>query len=245
MIGIRVLFPSLTRGGVTYDWPGGTFQQFAEEMLPSYDWDLKRLIQEAADSGQGEFAKECKETLEEPQIIELIDAIVQLLDKAPSRRINAQQAIRTLGPEWAERARREARVQKSVEQEQRALEDRTRREQEKIVEEEKRLRAAQEKEEARKRKVAEDAAIKASKAEEQRLREILATGSETERSTALGTVKGQRGGFWGGLFGSKPAPAAPLPDSSSLGDDDIANIVPESWRDGREFFCDRQVHTKQ
>ena len=27
---IRVLFPSLTRGGVTYDWPGGTFQQFAE-----------------------------------------------------------------------------------------------------------------------------------------------------------------------------------------------------------------------
>ena len=211
-------------------------------MLPSYDWDLKRLIQETADSAQGELAKECVEALEEPQIIELIDVIVQLLDKAPSRRINSQQAIRILGPEWAERARREARVQKSVEQEQRALEDRTRREQEKIVEEEKRLRAAQEKEEARKRKVAEDAAIKASKAEEQRLREILASGSETERNNALGTVRGQRGGFLGGLFGRKPPPAAPrqMPDSSSLGDDDIANIVPESWREGREFFCDRQ-----
>ena len=211
-------------------------------MLPSYDWDLKRLIQETADSAQGELAKECVEALEEPQIIELIDVIVQLLDKAPSRRINSQQAIRILGPEWAERARREARVQKSVEQEQRALEDRTRREQEKIVEEEKRLRAAQEKEEARKRKVAEDAAIKASKAEEQRLREILASGSETERNNALGTVRGQRGGFLGGLFGRKTPPAAPrqMPDSSSLGDDDIANIVPESWREGREFFCDRQ-----
>lgn len=51
-------------------------------------------------------------------------------------------------------AKRESRLKKNVEQEQRALQDQTRREQERQLEEGKRLRAAQEKEEARRRKVA-------------------------------------------------------------------------------------------
>jgi hypothetical protein len=54
---------------------------------------------------------------------------------------------------------------------------------------------------------------------------------------------GGGGGFLGGLFGSKSAPATPAQQTAkrdTLGDDDIANIVPETWKDGREFFRDRQ-----
>lgn len=67
------------------------------------------------------------------------------------------------------------------------------------------------------------------------------------RNKALGTVGGGKalvvGGFLGGLFGSKSAPATPAQQTAKrdpLGDDDIANIVPETWKDGREFFRDRQ-----
>jgi hypothetical protein len=41
--------------------------------------------------------------MEEPQITELMEVILKLVDKSPSKRINAQQAINLLGPEWAER----------------------------------------------------------------------------------------------------------------------------------------------
>ena len=60
MIGFRVLFPSLTRGGLSYDWPGGYFQQFAEEYLPQYDWDVRRWVQDCADSNIGQVRNECK-----------------------------------------------------------------------------------------------------------------------------------------------------------------------------------------
>ena len=106
MIGIRVLFPSLTRGGVSFRWPGGAFQQFAEEMLPSYDWNLRLLIKERANSGKGNFERECKEALEDPQIMELLEVILKLVDKTPGKRINAHEAINLFGPEWAERAKR-------------------------------------------------------------------------------------------------------------------------------------------
>jgi hypothetical protein len=32
-----------------------------------------------------------------------------------------------------------------------------------------------------------------------------------------------------------------LPDIANIGDDDIANTVPQTWREGREFYRDRQV----
>jgi len=134
MIGIRVLFPSLTRGGVTFRWPGGAFQQFAEQMLPSYDWNLRQLIRERANSGKGNFERECKEALEDQQIMELMEVILKLVDKTPGKRINAHEAINRLGPEWAERAKRE------------------------------------------------DAAIKASEAEEQHLRAIIGTETESQVS---------------------------------------------------------------
>ncbi|MGB1594780.1 MAG: hypothetical protein ACPIOQ_18625 [Promethearchaeia archaeon] len=33
----------MTRGGVSYEWPGGYFQQFAEEYLPEYAWNIERF----------------------------------------------------------------------------------------------------------------------------------------------------------------------------------------------------------
>jgi len=265
MIGFRVLFPSLTRGGVNYDWPGGFFQQFAEEFLPEYDWDVKRWITETADTGKGQIRKECKEAVEEPEIVELMNLIYKLLDKSTGKRLTVQQAISALGPEWAERAKKEVRYKKDAELQQKALEDQTRREAEQQSEQDIRLRAAQEKEEGLKRKNAEDKAIRASKAEEQRLRQLLASGTNTEREAAMGTVRKQRGkwgvvggvlkplrgifgGFLGGFFGgvpkSAPPPPMPLPDSSELGDDDIANIVPQTWAQGRDFYRDRQFMFK-
>jgi hypothetical protein len=35
--------------------------------------------------------------------------------------------------------------------------------------------------------------------------------------------------------------AVQLPDIANIGDDDIANTVPQTWREGREFYRDRQV----
>ena len=32
--------------------------------------------------------------------------------------------------------------------------------------------------------------------------------------------------------------------AQELGDDDIANVVPETWREGREYFRDRQFYYK-
>ena len=90
MIGMRVLFPSLTRGGVSYEWPGGYFQQFAEDFLPAYDWDCARWLKDRAASREGQLSAECKEALEEPEIVELVGVILKLIDKAPGRRLNAQ-----------------------------------------------------------------------------------------------------------------------------------------------------------
>ena len=61
MVAFRALFPSLTRGGVSYEWPGGRFQQFAEEYLPQYDWDVRRWVVDCAESGLGGITgKECQ-----------------------------------------------------------------------------------------------------------------------------------------------------------------------------------------
>ena len=249
MIGFRVLFPSLTRGGVSFEWPGGRFQQFAEQYLPEYDWDVRRWVVECAESGLGGItSKECQEAIDSPEVAELMEVIYKLLDKTPSKRLGAQQAINMLGPEWSERAKLEVRVRQAAEQQQKALEDQKRREEERRTEEEKRLRAAQERAAAQKRKAAEEDAIRASKAEEQRLRQLLASGDSNDREAALGTVRKQggagSGGFFGRIFRRKQAgeagEALVLPDASELGDDDIANIVPETWREGKQFYRDRQ-----
>lgn len=238
MIGIRVLFPSLTKGGVSYEWPGGNFQRFAEEFLPAYDWDLGRWVKDKAAAWQGQLSKECQEALEEPQLVELMELIYKLLDKSPSKRCNVQQAIKLLGPEWEERAKQEVRTKQENELRQKALEDQIRREEEQRAATEKKLREQQEKEEAQKRKIAEDAAIKASKAEEQRLRAL-----GTDKAEPRGVSAPKQGGFMGGLFGGKKEQVV-LPDASGLGDDDIANIVPENWREGQQFYRDRQFMFK-
>ena len=41
--------------------------------------------------------------------------------------------------------------------------------------------------------------------------------------------------------GKQKEVAVQLPDIANIGDDDIANTVPQTWREGREFYRDRQV----
>ena len=128
MIGFRVLFPSLTRGGVSYEWPGGYFQQFAEEYLPDYAWNIERWIEDCAASNIGQISEECKEALDDPQVAELMKLLYKMLDKDTFRRVSVQQAINELGPEWQARCLQEQKIKKETEAQQKALEEANRRE---------------------------------------------------------------------------------------------------------------------
>ena len=67
-----------------------------------------------------------------------------------------------------------------------------------------------------------------------------------ERGSAQAQARQSVGNFFGNMFGKRQGPPvadteqAGMPASIELGDDDIANIVPEAWKEGgrgSQFYC--------
>lgn len=217
MTGIRVLFPSLTTGGQSNEWPGGNFQRFAEMTLPMYKYDLKAWMKDMAErSDVGRLSQECAEGMEADNVA-LIQLLQKLIQKSSFQRPTVPVALKQLGPEWAQRAQAEKKRTKQLQEQRKRETARQRAAEAKREEQEQQERARAEQEEATRRKKAETEAEKASKAEESRLRSILAAGAD--------------------LFGKKRG-ATPR-------DSDIANVVPETWKEQKEYLRSNKLVFKQ
>lgn len=94
MTGLRVLFPTFTKGGESNQWPGGRFQQFAEEDFRKCQFDLQTwLEQKATDESEPELAEECAELLGTPEFALVLDVLKKMLNKNVILRASAQDAL--------------------------------------------------------------------------------------------------------------------------------------------------------
>lgn len=217
MMGVRTLIPAFQSGGVTTQWPGGRFQLFAEEEFPKTGYDFQKyLVLKGNDGSEPLLAAQCKELLESPDMKEIRVLLQTILVKNIITRPGAQDALRRVGGSFAAQAQEEQRDVKNAEAEakrQAAETSKTGQEQERQE---------------------EQSTKQADKEEEGRLK----LGAELALGAAQNFIKSQKqirgSSEVKKLFGASGDDGKS--GVSERSDKDIANIVPDEWKEGSDFY---------